>query len=86
MSQYFSTREAPSTLNNASLVAVLPQLTQNFGFLPTSSKDRSDERTFFPFYCFTTAKILLVESTFLVATINPRFLLMIPYSSVSIRT
>jgi hypothetical protein len=47
VSQYFSTSTAPSTLNNASLVATLPQLTQNFGFLPTSSKDLNNEKTFF---------------------------------------
>ena len=46
MSQYFSMSIAPSTLNNASLVAVLPQVTQNLGFLPTSSKDLNDEKTF----------------------------------------
>jgi hypothetical protein len=77
-SQYFSMTIAPSTLNNASFVAMLPQLTQNFPFLPTSSKDLSNEKTFFPFYCFTLAAVL-------VATIS-EFLLIPPYSCVSIRT
>jgi hypothetical protein len=47
VSQYFSIIIASPTSNNASLVAVLPQVTQNFGFLPTSLKDLSDEKTFF---------------------------------------
>jgi hypothetical protein len=75
MSQYFSTSMAPSTLNNASLVAVLPQVTQNFGFLPTSSMDLNDEKTLFiPLFHPS------VDPTILFATKNPRFLLMIPYS------
>lgn len=46
-SQYFSMTIAPSTLNNASFVAMLPQLTQNFPFLPTSSKTLAMKKLFF---------------------------------------
>ena len=56
VSQYFSKMTAPSTLNNASFVATLPQVTQNFGFLPTSSKDLSDEKTFFSILLFHSCK------------------------------
>jgi hypothetical protein len=56
VSQYFSKRTAPSTLNNASFVATLPQVTQNFGFLPTSSKDLSDEKTFFSILLLHSSK------------------------------
>ena len=43
-SQYFSISIAPSTLNNASWVAMFPQFTQNFAFPPTSSNDLSKEK------------------------------------------
>jgi hypothetical protein len=46
VSQYFSISTAPSALNNASRVAVRPQLMQNFGFLLTSLKDLNVEKTF----------------------------------------
>ena len=46
VSQYFSMSVAPSTLNNASWVAMLPQLTQNFDFPPTSTNALSNENTF----------------------------------------
>jgi hypothetical protein len=45
-SQYFSKSIAPLTSNNISLVALLPQLTQNFGFSLTLTKDLDDEKTF----------------------------------------
>ena len=41
-SQYFSIILAPSTLNNASWVAILPQLTQCVILPPTSSNGRND--------------------------------------------
>src|ERR687893_1328 len=59
VSQYFSKRTAPSTLNNASLVATLPQVIQNFGFLPTSSKDLSDEKTFFSILLFQSCNVFV---------------------------
>src|SRR5687767_3189573 len=62
VSQYFSMTLAPSTLNNASFVAMLPQLTQNFGFLPASSKDLSDEKTFFSILLFHSCKDFISRS------------------------
>jgi hypothetical protein len=61
-SQYFSMSIAPSTSNNASLVAMSPQLTQNFGFLPASTKDLNDEKTFSILYftCSRLSTVLLV--------------------------
>ena len=46
VSQYFSMSVAPSTLNNASWVAMLPQLTQNFALPPTSTNDLNNEKIF----------------------------------------
>ena len=46
VSQYFSISIAPSTLNNASWVAILPQLMQNFDFLPLSTNVLIDEKVF----------------------------------------
>ena len=46
ISQYFSKTIAPPTSNNISLVAMLPQVTQNFGFSLTLTKDLDDEKTF----------------------------------------
>jgi hypothetical protein len=46
MSQYFSISTAPPTSNNISLAAMLPQLTQNFGFSVTLTKDLDNEKTF----------------------------------------
>ena len=46
VSQYFSMSVAPSTLNNASWVAMLPQLTQNFALPPTSTNDLINEKIF----------------------------------------
>ena len=44
VSQYFSMSIAPSpTVNNASWVALLPQVTQNFVFPPSSTNDLSVE-------------------------------------------
>jgi hypothetical protein len=75
VSQYFSISTAPSTLNNASLVAMLPQLTQNFGFLPTSTNDLSNEKTLSICY-FIPAKVISVEPIILVATVGSEFFLM----------
>ena len=44
------------------------------------------KKSFFPFYCFTPAKILLVEPTISSAAMNSKCLLMIPYMGISIRT
>ena len=49
-SQYFSIMVAPSTVNIASWVAVLPQLTQYFVFPPTSTNALIDEK-FFSIIC-----------------------------------
>jgi hypothetical protein len=46
VSQYFSMSIAPSTSNNASLVALLPHFRQNFDFPSTSSSGFSDEKVF----------------------------------------
>jgi hypothetical protein len=78
VSQYFSISTAPSTLNNASLVAMLPQLTQNFG-LPTSTNDLSNEKTLSICY-FIPAKVISVEPMILVATVGSEFFLMTKYS------
>src|ERR1043165_3357868 len=42
-SQYFSIMVAPSTVNTASCVALLPQITQGFVFPLTSTNALSDE-------------------------------------------
>ena len=46
VSQYFSMSVAPSTLNNASWVAMLPQLMQNFALPLTSTNDLNNEKIF----------------------------------------
>lgn len=46
VSQYFSRSIAPSTSNNASLVALLPHFRQNFDFPSTSTSGFSDEKVF----------------------------------------
>jgi hypothetical protein len=69
VSEYFSISTASSTLNNASLVTMLPQLTQNFGFLPTSTNELSNEKTLSNCYLIPP-KILSVEPMVLVATVG----------------
>jgi hypothetical protein len=64
---------------------MLPQLTQNFGFLPTSTNDLSNEKTLSICY-FIPAKIISVEPMILVATVGSEFFLMTTYSCISIRT
>jgi hypothetical protein len=46
VSQYFSMSIAPSTSNNASLVALLPHFRQNFDFPSASTSGFSEEKVF----------------------------------------
>ena len=92
VSQYFSTNIAPSpTANNASLVALLPQVMQNFSLPLSSVNDFNIENTF-SIYCLTTPKISLIvfngnTAVILFAvTMNFAFLSIILCSSYDIRT
>ena len=84
VSQYFSIITAPSTSNNTSLVAILPQLTQNFGLSLTLTNDLSNEKVF-SILLFHRCRSYQSNPTALVATVNPKFLLMFMYSYVGIR-
>lgn len=92
VSQYFSTNIAPSpTLNSASLVALLPQVMQNFS-LPLSSVNDFNIENIFSIYCFATPKISLTVFTgntaviLFAVTMNFAFLSIFIYSSYDIRT
>ena len=69
---------------------MLPQLTQNFAFPPTSTNDLNDEEVF-SILSFHPVKVLLIAITgniaplVLVATMNSKFLLIILYSCLSTR-
>jgi hypothetical protein len=63
VSQYFSTRIAPSpTINNASFVALLPQVIQNFVF-PLASVNGFNTENVFSNYCFNSPCIPLIIDT-----------------------
>ena len=91
VSQYFSTNIAPSpTANNASLVALLPQVMQNFSLPLSSVNDFNIENTF-SIYCFTpkTSLIVFTGNTAVIlfaVTMNFAFLSIILCSSYDIRT
>ena len=91
VSQYFSTNIAPSpTANNASLVALLPQVMQNFSLPLSSVNDFNIENTF-SIYCFTPKNSLIVFTgntavILFAVTMNFAFLSIILCSSYDIRT